>query len=82
MYTNIIINTNVIPMGKTGKPFGVSLILHPLIRIIVVDCPLEPITCLTTVLGPDDGDSHGYSYDILATNEPGVMCCQASHYYR
>lgn len=47
-------------MGKTGRPFGVSLILCPLIRIIVVDCPLEPMTCLATVLGPDDGDMHGF----------------------
>lgn len=60
VYTNIIVNTNVIPMGKTEKPFEVSLTLHPLIRIIVVDCSLEPMTCLVTVLGPDDGDRHGF----------------------
>lgn len=55
-------------MGKTGKPFGVSLILYPLIRIIVVDCSLEPMTCLATVLGPDDGDRHDFQCVNRALN--------------
>lgn len=59
---------NVIPMGKTGRPFVVSLVLCPLIRIIVVDCPLEPMPCLATVLGPDNGDRHGFQCVNQALN--------------
>lgn len=55
-------------MGKTKKPFVVSLILCPLIRIIVADCPLEPMTCLATVLGPNDGDRHGFQCVNQALN--------------
>lgn len=55
-------------MGKTENPFVDSLILCPLIRIIVVDCPLEPMTCLATVLGPNDGDRHGFQCVNQALN--------------